>query len=327
MSAVGALSLTSILAAGLNAGVSYSAANEFEEYGPGTGSTKTYLDNFDVSEWRSGGSYSTIETYSSKDFAGKYHRKLGLISRPSDSRISVIETMPTYDSWWDSSAKTDTQDIETYRYETFFFEKYFDAPVETYETVRVNAGDSRSFKMTYTETESCAQTETSEKGSSAYFDFSSKYNFKAGSGIDFDLIKSQWESSSETEIRVGSETYQKVTNTKTSETHYSTVYEETFVMDNSNSSTATFYQFCQRQKFKVYFTAAYKMDYETTQWGSGAFNLDQNWKYDINGFVGIETYYYLIPVETPYFEVSLYKENSEGLREYVGSQNDMVYRA
>lgn len=319
-------------------GIAAIAGIEYRELGaseilPWTDIDKPDIGNIDfckdytVGKWNNDvNDEDLVHGFATKEFAGLYDLNLGIVKETDESLCHRYETVPIYDSWWNNGQDTSYETHIKYSYETFTFTNYVDIPTEIYHSVRIAAGDKQSFKITTTTTDSYSQETTSEKGASSYYDFTYSQSIKIGSKIDLGVIGASAESDSSFTINVGGSTYYSVSKTMTSTTSYSTVYEQTFEMDNSGRKHAVYYQFNQRQKFKVFFTCVYEMQYKVTNWGSGLFGNDQNWSYEPLYYKGLETYFFLIPVENPYFEVSLYKDGSNGLKKYMGEQAHLVTR-
>lgn len=293
--------------------------------GVSSASNSMYCDDYSVTGWNDEDN-KEVDGFVTKAFAGRFDELLGLIKKVDEPLCHRYEEVTVYDSYWNGFEEPTKETHIKYTYETFTFAKYIDIPVEIYHTVRVGAGEKESFRIQTTSTKTQSQSLTSEKGSTSYYDFSLSHGITRGLKLLLELIGASTESSSSFSINVGGSTYSSVKNTLSSSTTYTTVYEQTFTMDNSERSYASYFQFNQRQKFKAFFTCVYEMQYDMTNWGTGLFGLDQHWKYDPVRYVGLNTYFYLIPVENPYFEVSRYKDGTSGLKEYDGNTTSSIKR-
>jgi len=249
-----------------------------------------------------------------------------LISQISDSVAYKSENKTIYDSWWNANEPTVYKSFIINQYNTYSFAKYLDLPIEIYHTRRVAPGTSSSFTIERTETTTTSQTTTVEKGNSAYLDYSESHGYSAGIKIALDEIGLNGSTNSNYKINVGASVYSIVTSTESKTTTFSMVYIETFNFDNANNTEYRYFQLNQRQKFKAYFTTNYSYNYTTSNWGSGLFGLDQNWSYTFANYSGVETRFFLIPVEDPYFEMSIYHDTSSGLKEYIDNSSSTIYR-
>lgn len=58
---------------------------------------------------------------------------------------------------------------------------------------------------------------------------------------------------------------------------------------------------------------------------SGLFEFDKNWLYTYTGLEGVETKFYLIPVDNPYFEISRYYDDAQGRKVIYDKTHPSIY--
>lgn len=283
---------------------------------PTTGSSVTNILNLNLS--------------SRKHLDSKYpldvllHPKLG--SAISSSEAYVYENKKIYRSHWVPSEPTRYKAFIEEIHETFTFQKFIDMPVKEIHTRKVAASEKMSFSLQMVNSSSESKSDTVEHGTKYYTEFSGNMNFSVGANISLDKIGLSGNKESNFGLKVGAEVYDKVTYTRTSTTSYSAVYYETFNFDNSKSSIDKYFALNYRQKFALYMTNVYHQNYTVKEWGSGAFKLDKHWDYTVSDIDGVQTYYFLIPIESPYFEVSHYYDNPYGYREICDkTYNSSIY--
>lgn len=289
--------------------------NEFTLIGPKN--SAVYESSFDVSK--------LSDSKTIFDFEGLYHEMLGKIGRTEDSIVYSNNEYVTYDSFWNPWQPNGTMKMHSNRYDTYTFGKFIDLPIEIYHTRRVAPNSSSSFTIKKTETESCSQEQTVETGNRYYGEYFTSRSFKLGGSIGLSNIKIQAEEKGSSSIKVGTEMMHKVTQASESMTSFSIVYKETFYFDNTNSGEYRYFQLNQRQKFKVYFTTNFGYNYDVTTTGSGLGGLDKHYSYEFRDFSGVCTKYFLLPVDDPYFEMSIYTDSSTGIKEYADNSHQYIY--
>ena len=287
--------------------------------------------NFDVIIG-DGGSNASIDIASSstvssiKSFDGLSHSKFGKISKEPDTTSYDKQNWMTYKSNWTTQDPI-YQTFDIARCDTYTFEKYVDLPIKILYSRKISAGDCVSFTIQTTQLEEESKSETSTKATQFYWEYCGSLGFNMGRSLAVDLINLTSSITNSNTVKVGGNFTSTISNTRTSYTKYSIVYEETFKFDNTNSSHDTYFDINFRQKFRIYFTTRYYYNYTSKEWGSGLFGRDQNWSYTFKDYTPIGTYVYLLPIEHPYFEVSKYYDNSRGLKEILKSttNNSIVY--
>lgn len=294
-------------------------ANEIALIKPKGLAAYDYESSFDVSDDK----YAESSTI--RDYEGELHQMLGKVARTSDSTVYAYKECVTYDSYWNHWQESDTVDLISNRYDTYTFEKFIDLPIEIYHTRRMAPHSTSSFTIETTETKGYSQKITVETGNRYYGEYFSSLSFKLGAGIGLSNIKLQTEGKTTSSIKVGAEMTEKVTQTSNSTTSFSVVYKETFSFNNSAYNEYRYFQLNQRQKFKVYFTTNFRYNYTTTTTGSGLFGLDKHYSYTLDNYSGICTKYFLLPVDSPYFEMSIYTDLSSGIKEYSDNSHKYIY--
>ena len=279
-----------------------------------------------------GGSIANIDIASSepvssiKNFNGLTHTKFGSIKSIDGSVSYDKENKKTYQSNWTTQAPI-YESFDVARFDTYTFEKYVDLPIKTLHSRKVAAGDSVSFTIKTTQSSEESKTVTSTQATTYYWDICHSIGYSMGISLALDLINLTSGITETNTVKVGGSFSSTISNTNSSSTKYSMVYEETFTFDNSNSSYDTYFDMNFRQKFQIYFTTRYNYNYEVNEWGSGLFNIDRHWSYTFKNYTPVGTYIYLIPLENPYFEVSKYYDNSKGQKEIIKSttNNSIIY--
>lgn len=288
--------------------------------------------NFDVIIGDGGGSNSSIDIASSipvssiKSFEGLTHSRFGKISKVADTTSYDKENRMIYKSNW-TTQEPIYQSFDIARFDTYTFEKYVDLPIKTLHSRKISVGESVSFTIQTTQIEEESKSETSTKATQFYWDYCGSLGFNMGRSLAIDLINLTSSITNSNTIKVGGNFTSTISNTRTSYTKYSIVYEETFTFDNTTCSHDTYFDMNFRQKFKIYFTTRYDYNYTNKEWGSGFLGRDQNWSYTFKDYTPVGTYIYLLPIENPYFEVSKYYDNNLGLKEILKSttNSSIVY--
>lgn len=258
-------------------------------------------------------------------FQGQRHRQLGKISRTEDSIVYGYMNYTTYKSGWNLLEKPTTIKMPSNRYDTYTFAKYVDLPIEVYHTRRMAPGTSSSFTIETTKTEAYSQEKTVEVGNKVYAEYFKSYTSSLGGGVNLSFIIAETEKQYSSSMKVGAEMTTTVTETAKSTTSFSIVYKETFQFDNSSSDEYRYFQLNQRQKYKVYFTTNFGYIYNVTTTTSGLGGLDKHYSYEFKNYTGICTKFFLIPVDNPYFEMSIYYDSTSGTREYEGNSHQSIY--
>lgn len=265
-----------------------------------------YVSNIDIK--------SNSPVTERKSFTGKIHNKFGNIYSPTDSVSNDIEDFVVYDSKWTAQDDVTKPHVST-RYDTYYFEKYIDIPIETLHSRKVAAGKTESFTLQLTESHEELTSKTTTKATNRYIDFTNTISYSMGASVKIDDINLNNELTAESSIKVGGSVSDTVVEVKSSITRFSIVYTESFNFDNSNSNHDVYFDLNFRQKFRIYFTTRYKYNYNKSEYRSGMFNRDIHYSYSLHNFMPIGTYTYLIPVEQPYFEMSKYYDNVSGIKE------------
>lgn len=260
-----------------------------------------------------------------KDFSGFFHSDFGRIQKISDSTAYDWESRIIYNSFWTGQDSV-YEEYETFRYDTYTFENYVDLPVRVLYSRKLPINETATFTLETTDAyEETVQT-TSKTATQFYWEFCSALNFSTGNAISLsDVNSSGSQLQSSAGIKIGGTFANEIENYIRSSVYYSVVYRETYYLDNRNSDREIYFDLNFRQKFKIYFTTKYQYNYETKQWGSGAFGWDQHWEYDFKNYTPIGTYVFLIPMDSPYFEISRYYDNASGRKELIPtSENDHI---
>lgn len=285
---------------------------------PGEGGSKGTISSINV---------SGFSGTSTKKLDGEIHDVFGNITYVSDSKAYDYEDKSVYDSGW-TNQPTVTESYETTEYSTYTFSRFVDIPVNKLHSRKIAAGSKEEFSIETTSSTNVTKTQLSNVGSSYYYDKCTSMSFNVGSSISLDKIGSASAGFGYNNmIKVGGSLYNEISNSTSTSYTYTTVYKQNFIFDNTNEERSIYFELNYRQKFKVYFTTKYTINYDTKEWRSGLFDKDKHWSYSIQGYSGNGTYVYLIPMEDPYFETSKYYDNQNGIRTNVitNPTNNIVY--
>ena len=270
-----------------------------------------YIDNIDVKD---------ITCRHDKYHDGSTHKTFGKISILEDSTQYDEKDEITFHSTWTLSDYYSP--IKTKIYETYKFSKLVDIPIYTIITRKLNARESTTVKIQTTESLSQMTTTTTETASNYYAEKCDEYGFNTGIKLSIGKLNISDNFTYDANYKIGGSVSSKIISTKSSTTTFSALYEEIFELDNSDSSVPTYFAFNFRQKFEIYFTTAFSYVYTKETWNSGIFNLDVHHDYIFKNYKGVGTAFYLLPIETPYFEMSKYQDASSGHRKLIESDTN-----
>lgn len=219
------------------------------------------------------------------------------------------------DNWLVSDVYDNIPDI---LYSVYEFEKYVDVPISIKSVTKLDSGQKieRSRETIYSE--EFVNSQITSSGVSYLNSFSVNFNYNYG--IDLDVF--EFGSSLENEILIESELNKKFTYSKNYKYSFEEKITESETWQN-DYSFPIYYQCNYRQKFKMYFVNVYQYQYEVrkeTEFGCTKYS------YINQGLLGLETYYTLVPVDPPYYHVSKYYDNEQGVRVPLNlSHSNIVY--
>lgn len=219
----------------------------------------------------------------------------------------------TYDSFWNPTEPIRYEPYNTNQYYTYVSSRYIDLPTKIFHTRSLYPHTTANFTIQTTNTETLSNSIVVENGENYFIEHCFDSSFNISNGIRLENIDSTLASYNENRIVVQNNVYNKVQTARTHTTNFSSIYTETFFLDNSMNDFHLKFQLNYRQKFELYFVAEYEINYESNKWGSGLFNADENWDYTAIDKLGIRSHIFLIPFGVPYFEVTQYYENDNGI--------------
>lgn len=258
------------------------------------------------------------------NFVNDIHPNFGYVKYVTEP-IYHWEDQIIYDSFWNATEPPTYKPYLDTRFDVYKFEKKVDIPVEIFHTRRLLPHTSSSFTIQNTASNVISTTDVIETASTIYTEFSLNNSYYNGSSIDLRFIGGETGFGNDIKVLVGSELFNKVQNVRSKTTTFQTIYTETFNFDNSNLDIPRYFQLNYRQRFDIYFVTTQKFNYLTKEWGSGLFNADKNYDYIEDNYTFVCTNFILIPTDSPYFEMSIYCDNSDGIRKYLYNDMSSVY--
>lgn len=314
-----------VLASNLFSTANYASIspNVYFEKMDGAGGSSQYCTRYDVTN------ENTQSVKGEKvDFSRKNDYVLGQITEIKESAIDVIESRTTYQSGWCPWQSPTTKDLLTRQYNTYKFQHYIDVPTHNFTIPEsVAPGKKVSFDIEIDYTYSETYESSSKIGINAYWEYALSWGYKLGvKGNWLDLISGGSESSTTSGWKVGGQLYTEMSSTSTKSSSMAIKYKRTFEYNNTSGSEYKKFKPCIRQKYAVYFTTCYDFDYECNYYTSGTFGIDKHWDYRfLETYSGIQTTFFLMPVNDPYFEISEYTTSDKGLDENVRGLADNIY--
>ena len=249
-------------------------------------------------------------------YDGKTHINFGIMNYVEDSyaELNYADPFLTYKSGW--VAWDEHWDyFPEHEFFAFTFDKFIDIPIESYYIRNVPANSFVNFTLTTKSAKQVSTTTIIHSASEYLLEFQTTVGSNIGGEVDLGFLKVSQDQYVENSISIAGSLYEEMTEIKQSTTSIETVLTETFSYQNTYNHPI-YYQLGQRQKFRLGFIADVHVDYdEPDVISSGTFGLDKTYDYcgkDIHTLYDI--HFFLIPEDDPYFDVSIYYDNADGVK-------------
>lgn len=278
----------------------------------------SYLENFNIA----GG--NPVESVA--DFDGKTSIYLGTATRVSNSIAYQKEEKVTYRSGWTTEVIKHDYDVK--RFDTYEFSRYVNIPVRVIDRLELMAGESVGYTCTHISQTTLGYSETLTTGYEFTSEQTMKLGMSLGASIPLDMIKVNGSVKAEGTVSTSATISSTASQTWSRSVMFAEQTTSTWNLHNNAPGERRVYQFNYRQKFKLYCTTEYNINYVEGSYKSGLFNLDTHYTYDFAAkrYTPVATRFFMIPVDLPTLGFTEYHNSSDG-REFPTTliENNVLY--
>ena len=229
------------------------------------------------------------------------------------SSAVLVEEKQTYQSGWFPNDQH-FSDINAMKSYTFRFDEFYvDIPVEILYTRNIPAKTGIHFTSQFTSAHSEYQSITTNYAMEILSDFTLDSGYEIGASIPIEFIKLNLSRYINGTIGLNASLYQEIEKINSSYSYFSSVLSETYNIENEYNFPI-YVQLNYRQKFNLFFTYNAKYDYSVEEIKSGSIFLDTTWQYNLAQMLFDSIHFFLIPEDDPYFDVSIYYDNADGVK-------------
>ena len=281
--------LASIVAFQTKKQVDYSKAS-FEpfviEKKNANGSYANFVDDFDIS--------GDLPVAYLTSMAGSTNETFGTVSYVCNSY--GVSKRVIYKSHWVESQEPTYEAYNDRIFKTYKFEHYLSLPVNEVKSYELQPHSSNTFTMSAIYSTSETVRQMVSRSYTISDSVSNTIGLKIGGSISYDGIKLNGSASTSTTITVSESLNTTIATERSKTITYSEQATSNWTLVNDTDNYRVF-AFHYRQRFALYFTTVYKMEYTRTRTGVIFLGLDDSFSYTFKEYTPEKTVYFMIPID------------------------------
>ena len=192
---------------------------------------------------------------------------------------------------------------------TYKFDKYIDLPLEVINSESLSPKSEMTFEIEETEARYESKETTSEVGFDVSLTYQKEISQEVIGEVNLGVLVLSGSVTNSDSFAIETSLYGKIQNILKQETYYNRIVKKSYSIENT-SNEYLYYDYCYRQKFEMYFTMVFEIDYKKTPFDNPDGSTFYN--YTIESYQGVKTYLYLLPIENVYHELSVYHNDANG---------------